>query len=1344
MIKSTFLKSWLLLLCMIVGSSAAWADEVFYTLDGSITGGTNGYATESEITQNSMTWMVTGNTTMNPWRIGGKNLTDENRPVYSTTAMATAISKVDLTVGTANLTVNSIKLIVASDADFSNKLDEISADFKASSTISFAPTTGSEWATGSYYKFIFNVTAGSSNQYVQLSKAEFYYKPSTPANKLESISLSGTYSTTFTEGDEFNHSGMIVTATYDDSSTKDVSSAATFSGYDMSTTGSQEVTVSYTEGEVTKTATYDITVNAIPTHKVTWSVNGSTTQETYKEGASITFPADPAEIEGKQFMGWVTTAISGTTNEIPSFVTSATMGTENVTYFAVFATVVGNLTSTIDELNREFTGVAAGSGYSDWTGKTGSSGAVYAGNSAGGSATRPAIQMRTNYSNSGIVTTTSGGNAQKVTIEWDTDTSNGRILDVYGNNTAYTAATDLYNSSKQGTKLGSFTYTEGGAATATLTINDDYEFIGIRSNNSPLYLKTIEITWESGSATISDYCTTVAADTRADAELSFTPTEVSAEVGKEFTKPRLNTADGFNGTVEYTSSDNDVARITDSENGDLLVVGEGEATITATFAGNDDFKRGSASYKLTVTDNRIATTITQEDIVLDIADVATLTKLAPVVKDASDNVISYTYEGFPPTVSFEQVADPNGIIGSFDWNSGEISLNQVVGTATIKATYNLYNVSSTYKPSECTFTITVSSALSDIASLTAETEAGTYQVKLDNAVVTYVNGNYAYIQDNTAAVVMYKSGHGLNAGDVLNGTATVTYQLRNNNPQITSLENVTAIAGTAPEPATVDAATWDYTFSDVLSQYFKVTGATLTQTSGKYYVELNGEYVQLYKAGSAISSLDLTKKYTIVGFPTLYNTTKELQLFADPEEEASTEPSITVADNEINVDAAEGDGTITVTYNNITTVVAEIKFCEADGTTSATYDWITAEINNENNIYYVISANTGEARTAYLKVYALDNDANDVYSELITITQAKYVAPDPTIVPVVAGQGCFVKVTDDADLTAGNYLIVYEGSSVAFDGGLDELDAVNDVINVTIANGKIPSTAATAAATFTIKPSNGTIQSASGHFIGFSGNNNGLKQSDDEDTYSNTFSIDSEDNAEIYANYSGSTMYLRFNKASNQNRFRYYKNAGQEAIQLYKYDATDNTTFNVDIDVTDARYATYCSHEALDFTSVEGLIAYKATIANNEVGFQPVTKVPAGEGVLLQLKENADAGTYNIPVIASAEAIENDFIGVLKETEITETGIFVLLNGGNGVGFYKTKSAFTVGAHTAYLPAIAGARDFIGIDDNTTTGVNSIDNGQWTIDNVYNLNGQRVNNAKKGLYIVNGKKVVIK
>ncbi len=162
-------------LLLIAVASAAWGEEeLFYTLDGTITGGTNGYATESEITQGDISWKVTGNTDISPWRIGGKNLENVDRPVYTITKMGSAISKIYLTVGTATITVNSIKLIVASDAAFNNKIDEVSASYTPSSTISFMPTSGTEWAKDAFYKILFNVTAGGSNQYVQLSKVEFY------------------------------------------------------------------------------------------------------------------------------------------------------------------------------------------------------------------------------------------------------------------------------------------------------------------------------------------------------------------------------------------------------------------------------------------------------------------------------------------------------------------------------------------------------------------------------------------------------------------------------------------------------------------------------------------------------------------------------------------------------------------------------------------------------------------------------------------------------------------------------------------------------------------------------------------------------------------------------------------------------------------------------------------------------------------------------------------------------------------------------------------------------------------------------------------------------------------
>ena len=146
----------------------------------------------------------------------------------------------------------------------------------------------------------------------------------------------------------------------------------------------------------------------------------------------------------------------------------------------------------------------------------------------------------------------------------------------------------------------------------------------------------------------------------------------------------------------------------------------------------------------------------------------------------------------------------------------------------------------------------------------------------------------------------------------------------------------------------------------------------------------------------------------------------------------------------------------------------------------------------------------------------------------------------------------YEKVTSGA-VAEGTYLIVYEAGNVAFNGGLATLDAENNTIDVEITNdNKIGVTQATADATFYIDPTAGTIQAANGKYIGVTSNSNGLKTSDNADAYSHNFSIDGDGNAVIAPNFEGSTMSLRYNAASNQARFRYYKDNGQQAIQLYK------------------------------------------------------------------------------------------------------------------------------------------------------------------------------------------------
>ena len=88
--------------------------------------------------------------------------------------------------------------------------------------------------------------------------------------------------------------------------------------------------------KVGESKSIEITVKN-PSHTATFSVNGVTSEVSVEEGEAITFPAAPAAIGGKDFVGWTAATIDGTISNAPAFVESATMGNENVTYYAVFA-----------------------------------------------------------------------------------------------------------------------------------------------------------------------------------------------------------------------------------------------------------------------------------------------------------------------------------------------------------------------------------------------------------------------------------------------------------------------------------------------------------------------------------------------------------------------------------------------------------------------------------------------------------------------------------------------------------------------------------------------------------------------------------------------------------------------------------------------------------------------------------------------------------------------------------------------------------------------------------------------------------------------------------------------
>ena len=133
--------------------------------------------------------------------------------------------------------------------------------------------------------------------------------------------------------------------------------------------------------------------------------------------------------------------------------------------------------------------------YQDFSDKTITSPAVYAGQASSGTDTY--IQLRTKNNNAGIVTTTSGGKLKSVKVTFNSKTTD-RSVDIFGSNTAYTAATDLYDEAKAGTKLGSIA---ANKENKTLIVEGDYTFVGLKSTDGAIYIDQIDITWEaSGSS----------------------------------------------------------------------------------------------------------------------------------------------------------------------------------------------------------------------------------------------------------------------------------------------------------------------------------------------------------------------------------------------------------------------------------------------------------------------------------------------------------------------------------------------------------------------------------------------------------------------------------------------------------------------------------------------------------------------------------------------------------------------------------------------------------------------------------------------------------------------------
>ena len=203
------------------------------------------------------------------------------------------------------------------------------------------------------------------------------------------------------------------------------------------------------------------------------------------------------------------------------------------------------------------------------------------------------------------------------------------------------------------------------------------------------------------------------------------------------------------------------------------------------------------------------------------------------------------------------------------------------------------------------------------------------------------------------------------------------------------------------------------------------------------------------------------------------------------------------------------------------------------------------------------------------------------------------------------------------------------------------------------------------------------------------------------------------------------------------------------------------TTIPVQLTVGETGYATlYYSNydlvvpentEAYTFRSSNGALMKSKTYAADEV-------IPAGEAVVVYTANdvpctlNFKKGIATLACDASSQLAGTDEKTVITpDTDYYFYGLSLNNeNDINSVGFYwmnDTGAAFTNGAHKAYLKILksefADTQSVRGFAfKGTTTGVESVESSNNAPQAIYDLTGRRVSKAEKGIYIINGKKVI--
>ena len=452
---------------------------------------------------------------------------------------------------------------------------------------------------------------------------------------------------------------------------------------------------------------------------------------------------------------------------------------------------------------------------------------------------------------------------------------------------------------------------------------------------------------------------------------------------------------------------------------------------------------------------------------------------------------------------------------------------------------------------------------------------------------------------------------------------------------------------------------------------------------------------------------------------TLASTGERVVIWGVNTEEASSDPSISASN--VNIAYNATSGSIGYTISN-SVVGGTLTAARTAG------DWLTVGEVGASSVAFTCSANTGSQRTATVRLTYTYNTDKTV-TKNVTITQA--LAPQT--------------YTLASSLTSGKTYVIASGTS----GSVKIMGAQTDNNRGTV-DGTVSETTLTtenapaevvvygpdASGYYTLYTTNGYLYAA--------GSGKNYLRSQTTNNLEGKWDIEINDGtkaATIEAQGSNSNNSFRYNSGSTV--FSCY-GSGQSPVYFFeKADAAVATTASVTLN--GSGYATFATTTALDFLDADdaSFSAWEITaISGSTITFSQIKKhVAAGKGILLKGTAGATINLNILPVGGDV-LTSNKLVGITEATAVADDTYYGLK--GN---LFKMVGAGTVPGGKALLPAslVSSARELQFVfEENETTGVENVNRETITNNQFFDLSGRKVANPTKGLYIVNGKKVVIK